>query len=111
MRKQHESTSRGFDERGPLHTCLVCACDYVYLVEARSMGLDGKPALLRCPNCGVHRAGVFARGDLEALERRRQAGEDQLRSHVRRLEIRQRLEQIDRFAEALDAGAILPEDF
>jgi hypothetical protein len=112
MREQnHQRTRRGFDERGPLHTCLLCSCPYVYLVDTRSMGMEGRPALLRCPNCGVHRAGVFTLGALEALERRRQRGEEALRSRLQRLENKDRLAEIERFAAALAADAILPEDF
>ena len=111
MRERQGHPGKGIDERGPLHTCLACASDYVYVVEQRSMGLDGRPALLRCPNCGMHRAGVFTPAALEALERRREVGEQELRDELRRLEMEERLDEVERFAAALDADAILPEDF
>jgi hypothetical protein len=83
----------------------------VYLVDALEMTSEGHPALLRCPNCGVHRAGVFGRRVLDALERRRQVGEAELRVQLRRLELTNRIEEIGEFAAALAAGAIVPDDF
>jgi hypothetical protein len=99
------------NENDPLYRCLVCSCDFVYLVETRPVTSSGLSALLRCPNCGVHRAGVFSRRALAGLERRRQVGEDELRVQLRRLELTNRVDEIGDFAAALDADAILPEDF
>jgi len=98
-------------ERDPLHRCLVCSCEFVHLVETRPISDSDLSALLRCPNCGVHRAGVFSRRALAGLERRRQVGEDELRVQLRRLELGNRVDEIGDFAAALDADAILPEDF
>jgi DNA-directed RNA polymerase subunit RPC12/RpoP len=99
------------NQQDPLHRCLVCSSEFVHLVETRPIAAEGLSALLRCPNCGVHRAGVFSRRALAALEKRRQVGEDELRLQVRRLELTARVDEIGDFAAALDADAILPEDF
>jgi hypothetical protein len=83
---QHRLRTPSSVERGPLHRCLLCDSTLVYLVHEHDDGGPGRPALLRCPNCGVHRAGVFSVEALEELEVHSLAGQLALLGQLQRIE-------------------------
>jgi hypothetical protein len=94
-----------------LHECLNCASELVHPVEWERAGTTSWSVLLRCPNCEVHRLGVFDQVELEAFEAELDHGDALLREAYERL-IRENMSaEADGFAYALAVGAILPEDF
>jgi hypothetical protein len=66
---------------------------------------------LHCPNCGGDREGVFGQAAVDAFDEMLDRGSDELARDYRRL-VRANMEtEIERFAAALEVGALLPEDF
>ncbi len=66
---------------------------------------------LRCPDCARVWSESVVIGELERLDRELAAGRQVLVEHLREIERIEREAEIDRFASALEADAILPEDF
>ncbi len=66
---------------------------------------------LRCPECERRREGVFAQSLVDAFDERLNEGSDALATAYRRLVRDNLVAEMERFAGALRAGAILPEDF
>ncbi len=94
-----------------LHVCGSCKSELVYPVEWDEAGRDSWWVLLRCPNCERCREGVFAQETVERFDEVLDDGAEQLASDYRRLVRANMADEIDRFAAALHADAILPEDF
>jgi hypothetical protein len=94
-----------------LHVCLNCDSRLVNPVEWEEAGPDSWRVLLGCPDCDVHREGVFSQAAVEAFDEELDRGADALVRDYKRLMRANLAEEIDRFAEALEADAILPEDF
>jgi hypothetical protein len=105
----HETAST--DQVAGLHRCLNCASGLVHPVEWEPVGPDSWSVLLRCPDCEVHRAGVFEQPILDEFDRELDRGDELLRRHYVRRVRENMADEIERFAAALAAGAILPEDF
>lgn len=96
---------------GQLQECLSCGSELVHPVEWEPVGPGSWSVLLRCPNCEVHRLGVFEQEELDAFDAHLDHGDALLREAYEAL-VRDNMEaDADRFAHALAAGAILPEDF
>jgi len=94
-----------------LHSCNSCGSNLVYPVTWEEAGKDSWAVCLRCPECEQRREGVFNQRTVEAFDEELDLGTDALTSDYRRLCRANLAEEIDRFVAALDAGAILPEDF
>jgi hypothetical protein len=94
-----------------LHVCLDCDSKLVYPVEWEEAGPENWRVLLQCPNCSIMREGVFSQQTVEIFDEELDRGADALARDYRRLMRANMVEEIDRFAAALEAGAILPEDF
>lgn len=104
----------------PLHraipaACNVCeACGRPFLVPLTLLGETGAEECIvavHCANCGELSVGVHDDAAMEALDRETDEGVAMLREALVLLELVDQLERVDRFAEALQAGHILPEDF
>jgi hypothetical protein len=67
--------------------------------------------LLHCPNCDVFREGVFTQDNVELFDEELDRGADALARDYKQLMRANLADEIERFAGALAAGAILPEDF
>ena len=67
--------------------------------------------LLHCPNCDVRREGVFTQQAVDAFEEELDRGIDALTRDYKRLMRANMADEIERFVRALNADAILPEDF
>jgi hypothetical protein len=94
-----------------LHVCLNCESPFVHPVEWEPAGPASWSVLLRCPNCEVHRLGVFPQTDLDAFDAHLDADDALLREAYEQV-VRDNMQaDADRLAHALAAGAILPEDF
>jgi hypothetical protein len=94
-----------------LHVCMDCFSELVYPVHWEESGPENWDVLLHCPNCDVYREGVFAQETVEAFDEELDRGGDALARDYKRLMRANMAEEIDRFVGALDAGAILAEDF
>ena len=94
-----------------LHVCVQCSSELVYPVQWEEAGPENWTVLLHCPNCAVYREGVFAQKTVEAFDEELDRGGDALERDYSRL-VRENMEdELERFASALAADAILPEDF
>ena len=94
-----------------LHECLNCASELVHPVEWEPAGPDSWSVLLRCPECEVYRLGVFDQPTLDAFDRELERGDAVMLEAYLDLVRENMSVEGDRFAQALAAGAILPEDF
>jgi hypothetical protein len=94
-----------------LHTCVECDSELVYPVQWEEAGPENWSVLLHCPNCDVFREGVFTQENVELFDEELDRGADVLARDYKRLMRANMADEIDRFVGALNAGAILPEDF
>ena len=85
-----------------LHVCVQCSCALVYPVQWEESGPEDWYLLLHCPNCDVYRQGVHSEHTVDAGALAR-LYEWLVRANM--------AEEIGRFVHALNADAILPEDF
>jgi hypothetical protein len=95
----------------PLHVCGDCGSTLVYPTDWQEAGPDHWEVDLRCPNCEWRGTGVFAQDTVEAFDDELDRGIDVLLADYRALVNSNMEDEIDRFARALEAGAILPADF
>ena len=94
-----------------LHECPSCERDLVYPVEWEEVSPTHWEVLLRCPNCEWSEVGTFDQPTVDRFDARLDTGTETLLGDLRRLQQANMAEQIEQFARALQAGAILPEDF
>ena len=94
-----------------LHVCIECDSGLVYPVRWDEAGPENWSVLLHCPNCEVYREGVFAQKTVEAFDEQLDRGGDVLEREYKRLLRTNMEEELERFTRALEAEAILPEDF
>jgi hypothetical protein len=95
----------------PLHVCIDCSSGLVYPTDWQEAGADHWEVELRCPNCEWRGSGVFHQDVVESFDDELDRGIDVLLTDYRALVSSNMEDEIDRFAKALDAGAILPADF
>ena len=103
----HPSAKRHLD----LHVCLECSSELVRPVRWEESGPENWSVLLHCPNCDVYREGVFSQQTVEAFDEQIDRGEMALTRDYKRMMRSNMAEEIERFVAALNADAILPEDF
>ena len=94
-----------------LQLCLGCGSDLAYPVQWEESGPENWSLLLHCPNCDTYREGIFGQRTVDAFDEALDRGADALASEYERLVHANMVEEIERFGAALDADAILPEDF
>ena len=94
-----------------LHVCVDCDAELVYPVQWEEAGPENWSVVLHCPNCDVHREGVFTQDNVELFDEELDRGADALARDYKRLMRANMAEEIERFVGALQAGAICPEDF
>jgi hypothetical protein len=94
-----------------LHVCGSCNSELVYPVDWDESGATHWEVTLRCPNCEWCGTGVFEQALVERFDEELDRGTEALVGDLRRLMQANMEEEIDRFVEALDADALLPEDF
>jgi hypothetical protein len=94
-----------------LHICVDCGSSLVYPTDWQEAGPDHWEVDLRCPNCEWRGTGTFHQDVVESFDDELDRGIDVLLSDYRALVSSNMEDEIDRFAKALDVGAILPADF
>jgi hypothetical protein len=109
--EQETSLRPAVEPEQDLHVCPECSSDLVYPVGWDEAGSDSWQVQLRCPECEAEREGLFSQESVEAFDAALDEGTDALTADYRRLCRANMAEEIERFTAALDAGAVLPEDF
>jgi hypothetical protein len=94
-----------------LHVCPDCRRDLVYPVEWEEAPPTHWEVLLRCPNCEWRKVGRFDQSTVDRFDEQLDLGTEALMHDLRRLQRANMEEEIERFVSALDADAILPDDF
>lgn len=94
-----------------LHVCTSCSSDLVYPTGWDEADSDNWRVQLRCPECEQWREGIFSQATVEDFDEELDKGTDSLTADYRRLCRANMAEEVERFAAALGADAILPEDF
>lgn len=94
-----------------LHVCPCCTSTLVYPTSWEEAGEDTWRVSLRCPECEHFRDGLFGEEAVEAFDEQLDVGTDSLVADYRRLMRANMEEEVELFMAALEAGAILPEDF
>jgi hypothetical protein len=94
-----------------LHICVNCSSHLVYPVHWEEADPRSWSVTLRCPECEWTEAGVFGQDQCDRFDDELEAGTDALGRDYKRLVTANMAEEMDRFAAALRADAILPSDF
>ena len=94
-----------------LHLCVNCSSDLVYPVQWEEAGGKSWDVTLRCPECEWTEASVYTQDQCDRFDDMLESGTDALTRDYKRLVTANMSEEIDRFAAALAADAILPIDF
>ena len=94
-----------------LHICINCPSELAYPVQWEEAGPKNWNVTIRCPECEWTEAGVFTQEQCDRFDDVLESGTDALTRDYKRLVTANMSEEIDRFAAALDADAILPSDF
>lgn len=101
----------GHEQVDALHICPECDRDLVYPVEWQEVSATHWEVLLRCPNCEWLEVGVYDQATVDRFDEDLDHGSDILVADLKRLVQANMEEEIERFAAALAADAIWPEDF
>jgi hypothetical protein len=94
-----------------LSLCPECDRDLVYPVDWEEASATHWEVELRCPNCEWSEVGTFDQATVDKFDERLDLGTEALVKDLRRLVQANMEAEADRFAAALAANAILPEDF
>lgn len=94
-----------------LHVCPQCEGQLVYPVDWCEHGDVLWQVTLRCPDCEWESIDVYAQDVVDRFEEQLDRGTETLVRDLRRLTRANMEEDAERFARALAADALLPEDF
>jgi hypothetical protein len=94
-----------------LHICPECDSDLVYPVEWEESGRNSWRVSRRCPCCEWVNEGVHTQDAVDLFDERLDDGTEALLRDLKRLAHANMVEEINLFVAALEANAILPEDF
>lgn len=95
----------------PLHVCPECDSELVQPVSWNQISDEEWELSLQCPNCWCSSEGVFASTMVGDLEEQLDAGLGDMLADLKQLSVANLAEEVERFAAALQADLILPEDF
>jgi hypothetical protein len=94
-----------------LHVCPECDRDLVYPMDWEEASATHWEVELRCPNCEWSEVGTYDQSTVDRFDEHLDTGTEALVKDLRRLVQANMEAEAERFAAALDANAILPEDF
>jgi hypothetical protein len=94
-----------------LHVCVECSSGLVYPLQWEESGPEDWYLLLYCPNCDVYRQGIHSQQTVDAFDEELKRGAGALARDYECVVRANMAEEIKRFVGALNADAILPEDF
>lgn len=99
------------ERKAGLHVCPGCDSELVQPAWWEEAEGGAWRVALRCPECEHRHEGVFPQATVDAYDEQLDAGSEELTAAYRSA-VRENLAgELERFAGALQAGAILPEDF
>ena len=98
-------------EERDLCICLECGSDLVEPLDWAAAGDRRWRVELHCPNCEHICEGVFSQECVDRFDERLDDGTASLVSDLKRFEHANMIEDVERLIGAINAGAILPEDF
>lgn len=108
-RTSHHVATSGADR--DLSICLECSSELVKPMEWEAAGSGRWRVALLCPNCHHTSEDVFSQECVDRFDERLDAGTAAIVCDLKRLEQAVMAEEVERFIGAIQAGAILPEDF
>jgi hypothetical protein len=94
-----------------LHICPACGSHLVQAVDVEPLERGSCYVELLCPNCWWTRVGVHDQADFDRFDEELERGEAALLAAVEEVTYSNMRDEVDRFARALEADAILPMDF
>lgn len=94
-----------------LDICPTCDSSLVHPVGWQPVGRNRWCVSLRCPECEWHGGGTYEQPVIDRFDEALDRGTEELLEDLKALARANLEERIDRFADALRAGHILPEDF
>ena len=96
-----------------LDVCTACGRAFVVPAAVLEVVPDSRNYVieLQCNNCAWTMVGTFDEDTMEAMDRALDRSQEALERAANKLYRENMLEEIDRFAAALAADLILPEDF
>jgi hypothetical protein len=94
-----------------LHICPECDRDLVYPMDWEESSATHWEVELRCPNCEWSEVGTYDQATVDRFDEQLDSGTEALVKDLRRLVQANMEAEAERFAAALNANAILPEDF
>jgi hypothetical protein len=94
-----------------LHICPECDRDLVYPMDWEEASVTHWEVELRCPNCEWSEVGTYDQATVDRFDEQLDQGTEALVKDLRRLVQANMEAEAERFAAALNANAILPDDF
>jgi hypothetical protein len=94
-----------------LHVCPACNSDLVYPTDWAPASERQWHVALRCPECEWNGGGRYRQEVVDRLDEALDRGTESVLDDLNVLTRANMEDQIERFASALEAGHILPEDF
>lgn len=94
-----------------LHICPECSRELVYPMDWEEASVTHWEVELRCPNCEWSDVGTYDQATVDRFDEQLDQGTEALVKDLRRLVQANMEAEAERFAAALNANAILPEDF
>lgn len=94
-----------------LHVCPECEAHLVFPVEWSEHDAVRWEVELRCPNCEWHTVDLYAQELVDRFDEELDRGTAALVRDLKQLTRANMEDEIERFVRAVEAGAILPEDF
>lgn len=94
-----------------LHVCPECESDLVQPVDWGEAAEEHWELTLHCPNCDWLSHGIYDQDQVMQLEEQLDEGVSAILRDLRRLATANMADEVERFASALEANLILPEDF
>lgn len=95
----------------PLCTCPACGHDRVQPTGWSGVGQTHWHVTLRCPDCEDRREGIFSQSELDDFDSALDEGTHLLKADLDLLSRANMAVYVENFTNALQAGAIIPEDF
>jgi hypothetical protein len=94
-----------------MHVCGTCDSHLVQPLDWQPLASECWQVTLRCPECESCATGAFTAEECEAFDEELERGTDAIVCELAALETANFADEIERFALALQADLILPEDF
>ncbi len=106
--RPRESSARRSDD---LHVCPSCRSELVYPVDWEPAGRNRWRVALRCPDCEWSQVGTHGQAAVDRFDEALDVGTEQLLDDLNALTRANLADQVERFAAAIWADEVLPEDF